>query len=132
VDESGEFTARNVADLKPVKNWPLGVRVQWGPVVANDLVLASTDRELLCFNSKPELVWRTPLPAGVPVGKVLAQGANLLLASMTGTLWSVDRQSGNAKKTIDLGEPLASGLVAFDKRWVIAAADGSLLFVAGW
>jgi hypothetical protein len=130
-DEMGEITARNVADLKPVKSWPLGVRVQWGPIQAGAATLAATDRELICFDSKPELVWRKPLPTGVPVGSALTQGADFVLASMTGTLWRVDRQSGEVKKSFDLGEPLASGPVAFDKHWTIAAVDGSLLFIAG-
>jgi hypothetical protein len=51
---------------------------------------------------------------------------------MTGTIWRVDRRSGETKKSMDLGEPLASGHVAFDKHWVVAAADGSLLFIGGW
>lgn len=131
-DETGEITARNVADLKPFKSWPLGSRLQWGPVVAGEIVLAATDRELVCFDSKPELIWRKPLPAGVPVGTARVRGADLVLASMTGTVWAVDRKSGEAKKSIDLGEPLASGPVPFDKHWAIAAADGSLLFVVGW
>ncbi|HEY2148865.1 MAG TPA: PQQ-binding-like beta-propeller repeat protein, partial [Pirellulales bacterium] len=130
-DETGEITARNIADLKPVKSCPLGSRLQWGPVVAGEMVLAATDRELVCFDSKPELIWRKPLAAGVPVGTALVQGADLVLASMTGTVWRVDRKSGEPKKSIDLGEPLASGPVPFDKHWAIAAADGSLLFIEG-
>jgi hypothetical protein len=129
-DETGEITLRNVNDLKRVKNWALGARIQWGPLAAGDLVLAATDREIVCFKSKPELVWRKPLTGGVPVGRVLIQGTNLLVASLTGTVSSIDRQSGEVKKSLDLGEPLAAGPVAFEKHWVFATADGSLLFVA--
>jgi hypothetical protein len=130
-DDTGVITVRNVNDLKQIKNWPLGARLEWGPVAAADLVLAATDCEMLCFNSKSELVWRKPLTGSVPVGRALIQGNNLLIASLTGTVSSIDRRSGEVKKSLDLGEPLASGPVEFEKHWVFAAADGSLLFVAG-
>jgi outer membrane protein assembly factor BamB len=130
-DEAGKLTAFQLADLKVVKNWPLGATAIWGPMAVGRNVLVATDRELFCFDSKPDLVWKKPLPAGSPIGRALAQGDEFVLASPTGIVWRIDRQSGEVKAKIDLGQPLASGPVAFDKHLVVAGTDGSLHFIAG-
>ncbi|HEV2969921.1 MAG TPA: PQQ-binding-like beta-propeller repeat protein [Pirellulales bacterium] len=112
------------------KSWPLGVRALWGPIHDGDTVLSATDRELLCSDAKGELRWKKSLPDGPPIGEPLVRGSELVLASATGTIWRVDRETGVEKGKLDVGQPLASGPTLFDKRLVVVAADGSLLFIA--
>ena len=94
------MTAFHLVDLKPLKSWPLGAGLRLGPFRVGDSLLAATDRELFCFDAKPELVWKKPLPAGAPVGIALEQGNELVLASMTGTVWRADRKSGEEKTKV--------------------------------
>ncbi len=128
-DVDGEMAAINVTDLKTVKSFSLAGSVQSGPYRVGDSVLAATDRELFCFDGKPELTWKKPLPDGAPAQGFLQQGAEVVLASMTGTIWRVDLKTGDQHGKLGLDEPLTTAPVAVGKQLVVAAADGTLLFV---
>ena len=130
-DEAGRLTAFDLVDLKPIKTWPLGASALWGPARVGNSLLVATDRELYCFDSKPALLWKKPLPAGPPIGKAFVQGSDFVLASATGMIWRVDRQTGEVKGKLDLGQPLAGGPVACGKKIVVPGSDGCLHFVAG-
>jgi outer membrane protein assembly factor BamB len=114
---------------QPARSWSVGIRAVWGPTTVGDVVLAATDRELRCFDAKGELLWKQSLPDGPPVGAPFQRGDEFVFATATGTIWRVDRTTGGQKGMLDVGQPLASGPTLFDKRIVVAAADGSLLFV---
>lgn len=130
-DADGDMRALGVADLKPAKSFPLGANAPWGPYRVGDSVLAATDRELFCFSASPELVWKKPLPDGLPAEGALEQGSDVVLASLTGTVWRVDRKSGETRGKVALEQPLAGAPVAVGKQMVVAAADGTLLVFQG-
>ncbi len=120
------------ADLAAGKEWPVEGRIVWGPETLNDLVLVATDRQtLLAFEAGQKQRWTSPLSYGALVGRPLPVAGNLLLASLSGTVWMISAQDGKELTKADVGEPLGAGPVAFanGSRLLVSAADGTLLVI---
>jgi hypothetical protein len=118
------------ADLAAGKEWPVEGRVTWGPEPWDDLVLVSTDRQtLLAFEAGQKQRWTSPLAYGPLVGRPLRVNGNLVLASLSGTVWMISGQNGKELAKADVGEPLGAGPVAFGARLLLSAADGTLLVI---
>ncbi len=128
VDEGRNLLAFNIADLKIAKSWPLETALAWGPVQAGGAILLATDRELICIDNRPEIAWRKPL-AVTPVGAASAIGANFVVATPGGTILQFDRKTGEDREKLDVGEPLAGGVLEVGKRWLVAGHDGSLHWI---
>ncbi len=119
-------------DLAAGKEWPVEGRVVWGPETLNDLVLVATDRQtLLAFEAGQKQRWTSPLSYGPLVGRPLPVSGNLLLASLSGTVWMISGQDGKELTKAEVGEPLGAGPVAFanGSRLLVSAADGTLLVI---
>ena len=122
-------------DLAAGKEWPVEGRIVWGPEVLNDLVLVATDRQtLLAFEAGQKQRWTSPLSYGPLVGRPLPVSGNLLLASLSGTVWMISSQDGKELTKAEVGEPLGAGPVAFanGSRLLVSAADGTLLVIRRW
>jgi len=118
------------ADLAAGKEFPLEGRVAWGPEALGDLVLVATDRQvLLAFEAGQKQRWTSPLAYGPLVGRPLRVNGNLVLASLSGTVWMISGQDGKELAKVDAGEPLGAGPVAFGARLLLSAADGALLVI---
>jgi hypothetical protein len=112
------------------KEFPLEGRVAWGPETLDDLVLVATDRQsLLAFEAGQKQGWTSPLAYGPLVGRPLQVNGNLVLASLSGTVWMISGQDGKELAKVDVGEPLGAGPVAFGTRLLLSAADGTLLVI---
>jgi hypothetical protein len=61
----------------------------------------------------------------------LPVSGNLLLASLSGTVWMISSQDGKELTKAEVGEPLGAGPVAFanGSRLLVSAADGTLLVI---
>jgi hypothetical protein len=129
-DDADYLTALNVSDLKAAKGWRLGGHFAWGPRRVGDLVLVATDRELLAIGKQPDIVWRVPLDAGVPVGVPLGSGDDILLATANGIIERLDRKTGNSRAKIDLEQPLAAGPIVCGKNLAVVGQDGTVHIVA--
>jgi outer membrane protein assembly factor BamB len=119
-------------DLAAGKEWPIEGRVVWGPETLDDLVLVATDRQtLLAFEAGQKQRWTSPLSYGPLVGRPLRVTGNLILASLSGTVWMISAQDGKELAKVDVGEPLGGGPVAFanGSRLLLSAADGTLLVI---
>jgi len=119
-------------DLGAGKEWPLEGRVVWGPEFVGGLVLVTTDRQsLVAFEASQKQRWTSPLSYGPLVGRPLPINGNLLLASLSGTVWMISAQDGTESGKFDVGEPLGAGPVAFagGSRLLISAADGTVLVI---
>ena len=68
---------------------------------------------------------------GPLVGRPLPVTGNLLLASLSGTVWMISSQDGKELTKAEVGEPLGAGPVAFanGSRLLVSAADGTLLVI---
>jgi outer membrane protein assembly factor BamB len=120
------------ADLAAGKEWPAEGRIIWGPETVNDLVLVATDRQtLVAFEAGQKQRWTSPLSHGALVGRPLPVTGNLLLASLSGTVWMISGQDGKELTKAEVGEPLGAGPVAFanGSRLLVSAADGTLLVI---
>jgi len=120
------------ADLGAGKEWPLEGRVVWGPEAVDGLVLVTTDRQtLVAFEAGQKQRWTSPLSYGPLVGRPLSFNGNLILASLSGTVWMISAQDGAESGKIEIGESLGAGPVAFagGSRLLVSAADGTLLVI---
>ena len=117
-------------DLAAGKEFPVEGRIAWGPEPLGDLVLVSTDRHKpLAFEAGQKQRWTSPLAHGPLVGRPLRGNGNLVLASLSGTVWMISAQDGKELAKVDVGEPLGAGPVAFGTRLLLSAADGTLLVI---
>ena len=119
-------------DLAAGKEWPLEGRVVWGPEQVAGLVLVTTDRRMLvAFEPGQKKRWDSPLAHGPLVGRPLVVDDNLILASLSGTVWRISAADGTEVAKVDVGEPLGAGPVAFagGSRLLVSAADGTLLVI---
>jgi hypothetical protein len=105
--------------------------VVWGPYAAGDLVLIATAEKLFAVtvSGEPQIAWRAPLEAGKPIGVPLMDGDGVAVAFADGRLVRFAAASGEASATHDLGQPLGSGPTAYGPRWLVSAADGTVLVV---
>jgi hypothetical protein len=119
-------------DLAAGKEWPVEGRIVWGPETLNDLVLVATDQQtLVAFEAGQKQRWTSSLSHGPLVGRPLPASGNLLLASLSGTVWMISSQDGKELTKAEVGEPLGAGPVAFanGSRLLVSAADGTLLVI---
>ena len=120
--------------------WALKGRVTWGPRRVNDRVFVATDQQgLFCFDSQwnwwqtaAVLRWQTALPYGHLAGLPFKQKNSYVLASTNGTVWRIDRQTGQELEKIEpirLQEPLWGNPVVHDGQLWLSGIDGVLFVI---
>lgn len=133
VNGSAELMAFELPNLIVGKSWPLSTGLAWGPFAAGERVLVATvGGELLAFDDQQTLVWQVPWQHGHLAGAPLATDDGLLLSTMTGQIYRLDAASGNELASVDVGEPLAAGPVAFGERLLLAGYGGTLMVVGSF
>lgn len=129
VDETNRLLRWSLPDLGQTEVLSLPGEPAWGPRRVGDWILTATGDALFCCDGE-RLVWQAPLAHGPLAGATLTAGGELLCSSARGAIWTVDRESGREKATVELGQPLAAGLAAIGDRIVAAGHDGTLHVVA--
>lgn len=117
-------------ELKQVESWPLNGRLRWGPMRVGETVVVATDTELMCMDQERNRQWSVSWEHGTVVGKPLLLDEHVLLATDSGTVVALNAAQGNVVGTVDVGEPLAGGPVAFQDQLCVASQSGVLLLVA--
>jgi len=107
----------------------------WGPERVGEVVLVATDRRLYGFGGQHELKWDVELGFGPLAGTPLELGNELVMTSIGGQVWRMNRDSGELvawsgdAKFLDVGQPLGSGPASSGKRLLLLSSDGTLLVV---
>lgn len=126
----GQLMSFQIPDLAPGNDWNLQAPVVWGPVAVEDLVLVATANGQLHGFAGQERRWQVALPHGVPVGLPLASKGELTLACNRGIVVSLNTADGTESSHVDLGQPLASGPIAWGDGLLVAGHDGTLHQIA--
>ena len=109
---------------------PLQGGVTWGPYsVGESILLATGAGELVCVDSQGAVLWSQPLQHGPPVGRPLAEGAEVLVSWKQDRIARLSLQDGSELALLEINQPVASGPIAFGKRVLLATADGTLIVV---
>jgi outer membrane protein assembly factor BamB len=125
------LTAYELPKLSRGKQWPLSGRAVWGPRrIGQRVLLATDDDRLFCLTPDQKLLWQVPLAHGPLAGAPAESGGRYVLASVAGTVWTIDAQSGKEAAVEDLGCPLGSGPVPYGDQLLLAGRDGTLYLVA--
>jgi len=117
------------ADLAAGNEWPLDGRVVWGPETIGDWVLIATDRgKLLCLEAGQKQRWTIDLKYGSLAGRPLVHEGDLLLASISGTVWRVSGADGKEIAKNEIGNPLATGPEFFGAQGLLllGGSDGTM------
>jgi outer membrane protein assembly factor BamB len=130
-DRGDTVVAFQSNNLEIAEETPLQGRVTWGPRRVGDLVFLTTDSEgLLCYESGAKLRWKSALPHGALAGPPVNQEGQLLLASKSGFVWTVDRQTGaTTGEALEVGEPLGAEPVVFPRGLLLPGSDGAVHLV---
>lgn len=107
----------------------VGGTIVWGPHAAGAALLVATEnQELVAVDAATgQVVWRTPLEGGNPIGLPLGEANGVLVALDRGTIVRYDAATGEATDRLSLGQPLGSGPTAYGKRLLVSAADSTVL-----
>jgi outer membrane protein assembly factor BamB len=130
----GKFVTLALSDLKPTESREFpGRAITAGPVrIAAANYLASDQGELFCLNGTMAQTWRVPLSRGPLAGAPAADAAGLVVATRSGWICRLNRDTGQEIAQVDLGQPLVAGPIVIGSQTVgsqivAAAADGTLL-----
>ena len=130
VDEKNALRAMALPKLVPAAPVPVEGKCVWGPyAVDKNLLLATDDDKLWCFDAAGKPLWTTALFYGPLAGKPLAVDGDFILASVTGTLWRVDGATGKESAKLETAYPLAAGAVFLGQRLLLSGHDGTLYLV---
>jgi outer membrane protein assembly factor BamB len=127
----GSLVIYGVPALDPIGTLALPGEVVWGPYAAGQVVLAATADEVIAVTvtGDPQIAWRASLEKGKPVGEPLVDDDGAVIALADGVLVRFAIGSGEASATLNLGQAIGSGPTAYGPRWLVAAADGSVLVI---
>lgn len=94
--------------------------------MGSQVVMLTTDKQLLCVDGTGKLRWQVDLPYGPLAGAPLEAGGNFVLASTGGTVWRLNGNTGAEIAKVEIGQPLATGPVALGRHFLLGGHDGSL------
>ena len=127
--EDGRLIPFQLPELKAAEGIELGAPVVWGPYPAGDrLILATANDELLCTDGST-VVWRRPLPDGLPINHPLTVEGDVFLLWQNSTLTRHRLDNGQPSGSLSLDEPVVAGPVPMGSRLVLSSHDGTLLVV---
>ena len=130
VDEKDDLRPLALPKLTPGRPQPIGGKCAWGPCsVGGSLVLANDEDKLLCFGADGKPSWTIGLIHGLPAGRPLAVGNDLIFASLDGVVWRVEAATGRELAELETGHPLGTGPVLLGKRLLLSGHDGTLYLI---
>jgi hypothetical protein len=105
-------------------------RVRWGPFALGQLLLLATQPGgVLAVDSQLKQRWSFDTAGELPVGAPVQVGDTLVVAATSGKVWRVNIDSGAVGETLDVRQPLGSGMQYIAPRLLLRAVDGSVLLV---
>jgi outer membrane protein assembly factor BamB len=123
------LAAFELSTLKVVREIKLSGNIIWGPYATiGQLLLATSDNQLVCLTANGEVKWQVALHDRELAGPPLETDRTLLLSLKKGIVLAIDPTTGTTGEH-KLGQPLATGLVSFENRYLVATHDGTLLEV---
>lgn len=130
VDEKNNLRPLALPKLAPGPPQPIGGKCVWGPCgVGGKLFLANDDDKLLCFGADGKPLWTIGLIHGLPAGRPLAVGSDLIFASLDGVVWRAEASTGRELAKLETGHPLGIGPVLLGGRLLLCGHDGTLYLV---
>lgn len=124
------LTRFRLPSLEPAGEVVLTAPAVWGPFPAGDgALLATADGQLAMYTGSGDARWRVAVEHGALAGSPLAIAESVLLAYRNGVLERRALADGKVIGQTNVEQALASAPVPFLQRIVVAAHDGTLLFV---
>ncbi len=121
------FTLPN---LTAAQQWPLEGRVTYGPERVGDVVLVASDEQMMCVDADQKQRWVVSLEHGALAGPPVMDNSSLFVAFIDGTVASMNAASGEVTASLDVGEPLASGVIRFGDQLLVATRSATLFVIA--
>lgn len=128
--KDGSLATFQLPTLAPGDSVNLDGLVTWGPFnVGQNLLLATSNEELICLDEQAKISWRSSLAHGPPAGQPIAHQGGIELLWQAGGISHLNLADGKESSFIPLPQPVVAGPVPFGKRLVVSAYDGTLLIV---
>lgn len=95
----------------------------------DNLLIGTTDGKLIGLSPAGEIKWQEPSKHGPLAGPPLSTPDGVVVAYRDGTLERRSATDGKPQAATNLGQPLATGPVAFLQHLIVSSTDGTLLVV---
>ena len=129
-DSSGRLRVFSLPDLTTDQPIDLGGSVVWGPRrIGKHALLATANDELVCLDADAKIAWRQTLEHGPLAGTPALAGGELIISLLSGHVMRLAMEDGKTLAIEDVGQPLATGPVSLENRWLVATNDGTLLVI---
>jgi outer membrane protein assembly factor BamB len=130
VGGSSHLLRVELPSLKPAGDSNLPAPANWGPYHAGDaMILATADNKLMAIGADGQTRWSVPTEHGDLIGAPLVLDDSLLVVYKNGVVERRSLADGAAAASKNLEQPLASGIVPFLGRFIVAGSDGTLLVI---
>ena len=138
-DEQRVLLALKTTDLSVAKTLELHGFVNWGPRVAGDVILLSTDRgKLVCVSAHHEVQWSVDISElGNLAGDPLLVDTDFICCSTRGAVWRLQKSNGtmipwktgeseSQQSWLELGEPILGSVQSLRGRLLLTGYDGTV------
>ena len=120
----------DLAGLKESFKTLLDGRVKWGPVSIGDLGLVQLDDGVLrAFDDSGKQKFEVAVPPGLPVGKPLRIGDQIVLCGTSGWVVAIDPVNGKRLGVNEIGQPISATPMNIGPKLLIPGGEGVIYLV---
>ncbi len=131
VTSGNKLVCWRMNDLDIGNSWDIGEGILLDPVRSNDHVfVVDAEKQLWCLNDEQQLLWKTTLEHGPPIGPPIRGSQGLVIATRTGAVVTLNPQTGEQVSIAESGLPVIGGPVLWRDRLLLVGDDGSLHIIS--
>jgi len=131
VTSNSKLVCWRMNDLDVGNSWDIGSGVVLEPVRgASHVFVVDAEHQLWCLNDQQQVLWKTPLEHGPPLGPPVQGTQGLTIATRTGAVVTLDPRTGKEKSATKIGVPISRGPVSWRDRLLLVGDGGSLYILS--
>ncbi len=130
-DQSSYLEIYDGVDLSRKATVAIDGRISWGVQQVDALAICYTQTEgLIAVDSKGERVWTAALKNVAPVGRLQTLQNDILLSTVSGDLFRIEKSSGKVISVLRTGESISGTPLVLGNGLLIPGDEGNVLAVA--
>ncbi len=119
----------DATNLSKVGELQLAGRLLAGPYARPEGVVIQTDAKLMMIGNDAKTIWEIDFAETRLIGSPIEAKGNLLLAALSGELWTISPTNGAVVGSIDVGQALSSQPLLLPAGVLVGSDEGAVLAV---